>query len=400
MDNRINFTKRRLESLPPAPEGTRVTYHDAVTPALQLRVTHTSGKTFYMRRRIDGQSERVKLGTFPQMTVEQARRQVAELNGAIAKGANPAEVKRVAKEEPTFGEVFEHFIRHKRNRAGQPLSARTVEEYRKVIDTHAAGLKNEKLSKITPERLKMLHKGVSSPAQANKVKAIISTVFNYARQEGITALPNPSAALKNKFIPSRERFLLPSELPRFFAAVAESPLADFFLLGILTGARRSNVQAMRWVDIDQAEAVWRIPMTKNGLPQTVPLPPEAVAILERRKTEAVHGEAFVFPGPGKTGHLVEPKWAWGAVLQSAGITNLRVHDLRRTLGSWQARQGASLAIIGKSLGHKTHQATAVYARLDLDPVRQSVESATAAMFEAGGIKEPAQIIPIRRKASA
>jgi integrase len=182
--------------------------------------------------------------------------------------------------------------------------------------------------------------------------------------------------------------------------VAESPLGDFFLLAILTGARRSNLQAMRWQDVNLERAVWTIPKTKNGLPQTIPLPPEAVAILEHRKAEAIHRETFVFPGPGKTGHLMEPKRAWDAVLKAAGIEDLRIHDLRRTLGSWQARQGASLAIIGKSLGHRTHQATAIYARLDLDPVRQSVESATAAMFEAGGIKESAQIIPIRRKASS
>jgi integrase len=75
-----------------------------------------------------------------------------------------------------------------------------------------------------------------------------------------------------------------------------------------------------------------------------------------------------------------------------------LHDLRRTLGSWQARTGASLAIIGKSLNHKSQQATAIYARLDLDPVRQSVNTATAAMFEAARLKEGAEVLPIKRGA--
>ena len=79
------------------------------------------------------------------------------------------------------------------------------------------------------------------------------------------------------------------------------------------------------------------------------------------------------------------------------MTDLRIHDLRRTLGSWQAKTGASLAIIGKSLNHKTHQATAIYARLDLDPVRQSVNTATQAMLEAAGVKPPANVVPIKRK---
>ena len=74
------------------------------------------------------------------------------------------------------------------------------------------------------------------------------------------------------------------------------------------------------------------------------------------------------------------------MLNNAGLTNLRIHDLRRTLGSWQAKSGASLAIIGKSLNHKNQTTTAIYARLDLDPVRDSVNTATNAMLVTGGLK--------------
>jgi integrase len=66
----------------------------------------------------------------------------------------------------------------------------------------------------------------------------------------------------------------------------------------------------------------------------------------------------------------------------ARLDDVWIHDLRRTLGSWQARSGASLTIIGKSLGHKSQQATAIYARLDLDPVRESMERATSAILVA------------------
>jgi integrase len=62
---------------------------------------------------------------------------------------------------------------------------------------------------------------------------------------------------------------------------------------------------------------------------------------------------------------------------------LRIHDLRRTLGSWQAALGTSLPIIGKSLGHQSLEATQIYSRLELDPVRQSVERAGAALLAAG-----------------
>jgi len=121
------------------------------------------------------------------------------------------------------------------------------------------------------------------------------------------------------------------------------------------------------------------------------LSPEAVVVLDARKDSGV----FVFPGDGVTGHIVEPKKAWATLLKTAGIEDLRIHDLRRTLGSWQARTGASLPIIGKSLNHKTHQATAIYARLDLDPVRQSVNTATAAMMEAAGLKNKTEVVQLR-----
>ena len=115
----------------------------------------------------------------------------------------------------------------------------------------------------------------------------------------------------------------------------------------------------------------------------------------------------MFPGPGASGHMVEPKNAVIRVMKRAAIpygrndpNGVTLHDLRRTLGSWQAKTGASLAIIGKSLNHKSQQATAIYARLDLDPVRASVNTATAAMMEAGGMKEAAEVVPLPKRGTA
>ncbi len=152
---------------------------------------------------------------------------------------------------------------------------------------------------------------------------------------------------------------------------------------------------MRWEDINFDRSEWRIAETKNGTPQTVTLSPEAIEVLRNR----IPAEAtiFVFPGIGKQGHLAEPKKGWQRILDRAGISDLRIHDLRRTLGSWQAKQGASLAIIGKSLNHKNQSTTAIYARLDLDPVRDSVNSATSAMLAAAGLKDSADVVKLNRK---
>jgi integrase len=100
--------------------------------------------------------------------------------------------------------------------------------------------------------------------------------------------------------------------------------------------------------------------------------------------KTLRGE-YVFPakrGGSKTPHLVEPKKAWATICRQAGLDNVRIHDLRRTLGSWQAMMGTSLQIIGRSLGHRSLQSTEVYARMDLDPVRASVTGAAVAMLHA------------------
>ena len=92
--------------------------------------------------------------------------------------------------------------------------------------------------------------------------------------------------------------------------------------------------------------------------------------------------------------MSDPKKAWARVLNRAGLSNLRIHDLRRTMGSWQAKTGASLAIIGKSLNHKCTATTAIYARLDLYPVRASLEKATTAMLVAVGVKSEADVMEL------
>ena len=137
-------------------------------------------------------------------------------------------------------------------------------------------------------------------------------------------------------------------------------------------------------------ALWTIPheQAKAGESIAVPLVPDAVDILKRRH-ESANGSPFVFASRGKSGHIIEPKTAWDRVLKRADIEDLRLHDLRRTFGSWQAASGVSLNIIGKSMGHKNQSTTAVYARLALDPVREAVNTGTAAMMAAARAKPDA-----------
>jgi integrase len=181
---------------------------------------------------------------------------------------------------------------------------------------------------------------------------------------------------------SRDRFLHPDELPHFFESLnaeENDAIRDYVYISLLTGVRKSNVLSMRWEDIHLERREWLILETKNGDSLRVHLIEKVIDILKDRVRKYGQRE-WVFEGYGVTGHLVEPKAGWKRILQRAGIKDLRLHDLRRTLGSWQAATGANSFMIGQSLGHKSPQSTAVYARLNIDPVRDSVEKATQAIL--------------------
>ena len=196
---------------------------------------------------------------------------------------------------------------------------------------------------------------------------------------------------------ARERFVQPGdEYVRFAAALIQEPketIRDFFWMCLFTGARRSNLLSMEWSQVDFDLRVWRIPVTKNGDSQTVPLTPNAIEILRRRQADEEAHECWVFPSDrtgrktGVKGHLTSPKKAWARLLDRAKIDDLRIHDLRRTAGSYMAIQGVSPTIIGKALGHRSTQATAIYARLTQDPVRQALENAQAAF------SKPEKLLP-------
>lgn len=400
MEARFAFTKGRLSSLPTPEAGVRVSYHDAKTPGLQLRVTEAGTKTFSVYRRMKGggRPERITLGKFPAMTIEQARMAASALIAEIESGASPAAVKRAVRAELTFAQAFDQFLAGKRKRDGSAISDKTKRDYRDLVRLYLGGIRDKKLSEVERADVKAAHAKTTktSAAQADRVVAVVSAVYMYMLAQEQFSGENPAARIQKNPAPSRDRFLQADELTPFFKALSESTntnMRDFFLIALLTGARRANVSSMCWADVDLVAGVWRIAKTKNGTPQTVTLSPEAITVLEARKGSG--DSPFVFPGTGRTGHIVEPKKAWAVLRKAAGIENLRIHDLRRTLGSWQAKTGASLPIIGKSLNHKTHQATAIYARLDLDPVRQSVNTATAAMMEAAGLKQRGEVVRIK-----
>lgn len=383
MATKLNLTKKEIAELPTPPEGKRAEYYDTQIRGLLIRVTSNGKKAFYVRRKKDGVSQRLIIGPFPETSLEEARKKAFELCAALVKGDNPRKKAIAARSEPTFGELLDEYLdQHARQRC---LAAKEIEA---VFRRYLSDWRQRRMNSISKSDVQRKlndianHHGV---VPANHTLTYAKAAINWCINQKVITCENPWTGVEKFKTQARERFIKPDEFERFFAALKNAPnesgIRDYVYLSLFTGARQANVLAMRWEQIDFNLGIWTIPRTKSGDSQTIPLTSAALEILTARQN-SVKGD-WVFPGDGKTGHLVEPKKGWHALLEAAGIKDLRMHDLRRTLGSYMAMGNQSLHMIGKALGHKSPTATQIYSQLSYDPLRQAMEKAQTDMLIAG-----------------
>lgn len=376
------LTKATIEKIQIPAEGFTDT-GDAENKYLRLRITAAGTRTWYLIRKVAGKVHFVKLGRYPETGVAEARKAAEDASAKLLAGDKPGRPK---PDTMTFGDLFTAFIQEKSTPADNPKK-KSWRKDQGNFNLHLQGLAGRRLVDIDRNTIVKLHARLteaSGPYTANRVLALVRSVFNHGVVKLEMPIKNPCRGVTMHREESRDRFLSGPELAEFFRVLhaEETPeqWRDFFMLALLTGARRSNVQSMAWEHLDLAGAVWRIPgrESKNKHRLQVVLSPPALEILNRRR-QAVQGP-FVFPARGKSGHIQEPKKPWRDILTRAGLKDLRIHDLRRTMGSWQLATGASIQVIGKTLGHLNSKTTEVYARMNLDPVRNAVNAATTAML--------------------
>lgn len=423
---RINFTKAKIQALTSGSKK-RVWFYDTAEKGLMVQVTETGAKSFYLYKKVNRVPEKMFIGVFPDTTVEMARKSAIDLKGQVVRGENPQDKKRKERQEETFGAFFQRYLENhsKVFKKSWKYDEREVNKFLKPFF-------NRKLTEIKNSEIRLLHETIlkeNGLYQANRILERVRSIYNKALEWGWEGI-NPAIGIKKYKEKSRDRFILPHEMPHLISAIKlekNETARDYLWMLLLTGARRTNTVQMRWEEINWHQKLWRIPDSKNGEPLIIPLVDQAIEILVNRKKNGT--SEWVFPSdfdPQK--HLVNIKRAWRRVLARAtvsmwrkeerlsevferccwldrdgdylvpfvkeirsraekmnvtlpkGLDDIHIHDIRRTLGSYQAINGSSLQIIGRSLGHKSTQATQVYARLIIDPVRTSVQSAVDSML--------------------
>jgi integrase len=192
-----------------------------------------------------------------------------------------------------------------------------------------------------------------SPISANRVLAVLKKLFRWSLGRGYIDRDPCSGISKPSDEAKRDRVLDAAELAGIWRS-AESmayPFGVAVRLLILTGARREEVGAMRWGEIDLAAKAWTLPgeRTKNGVEHVVPLSDLALSILERVPRLGRH-DGFVFTTTGKT---AVSGWSKAKMTLDAatGVPDWRLHDLRRTVATGLAGLGVSMPVVEKILNH-------------------------------------------------
>lgn len=377
-ERKFNFTEAAIAALPYAPKGKRIMYYDASIKNLALRVS-SQNKTYYLVKKINNQTVFSRIGDASNTPLKKARQIMLEMVDKANHGKNPNDDKRKIRDSITVQEFFDEYYYpdHCELRKGHASRKMDKTALRLYVPQD---IKSHKLLTLTRPDMERMHnntwKRTGSVYSANRALKLMRQMFNKAIDWGMQC-HNPAARIKLFPETKRDRFLQPDELPRFFDALAADPdiyFRAFILLSLLVGQRRRNMQSLRWSDINFKRRALYIKKTKNGDPQAVPLPDQAIEIL--RELETFKTNEWLFPSTKSlSGHLENPQVRWRSMLKRAGIENMRLHDLRRTFASYQAINGASNEIIGKALGDKSPAVIPIYARLTEAPVRQSIQAA-------------------------
>ncbi len=156
----------------------------------------------------------------------------------------------------------------------------------------------------------------------------------------------------------RDRWVTPEELPKLAQAINEEEniYGRYGLwLYLLTGLRRDELLPIKHDDIDKVRKILTITEIKSGSRHYLPISAPVLKIIEQVPVQ--DGNPYLLPGKVAGQHLVNIEKIWFRVREKAGLFSedkykvVRLHDLRRSVGSWLAQSGNSLHLIGRVLNH-------------------------------------------------
>ena len=196
-----------------------------------------------------------------------------------------------------------------------------------------------------------------------------------------------------RFLSAKELATLGETLRAFEAKAANRSALSIIRLLTFTGARKSEIAALKWNEVDLERSCLRLSNSKTGA-KVIPLGPPALAILS--ELTAIEGSPYVFPAEAGGGAFQGTEKIWRKVRDTAKLKDVRIHDLRHSFASVGLAGGDALPIIGKLLGHSDVKTTARYAHLADDPVKAAASRISGAIAATMAGKSKVKIVALRK----
>lgn len=403
----MKISKSTVDKLPcpiisSASKTNQKRYYDDFIKGFGVRVTSSGAKAFFLEKLIHGKLRRITLGRYPELTVEQARKEAQKLLGKIAIGIDPVAEKKESKSKKiTLLQVFNDYIA-----ARNSLKASTILDYKRVLNQAVPDWLNKPLLSITKDMVASRHAshGERSKARANLAMRLLRALFNFAGGAYEDAngkslvLDNPLKRLSHTRtwyrIERRQGVIKRHDLPIWYKGLMQltnrlgeekiEMMKDYFLLVLFTGLRRQEAATLKWADVDLQAKTISISDTKNHERHIIPLSDFLYALLQRRKEGAIN--AYVFPSESKNGHLTEPRKSMLKVAKISGV-HFTIHDLRRTFITVAESLDIPVYALKRLLNHKMNaDVTAGYVVLDVERLRKPMQQITDYLLSCMDIK--------------
>ncbi len=372
MSNSEKLTKKKIDSF--VYRGGWDVRWDSELSGFGVRLYASGKKSFVYSYRFEGRKKLIALGSIHKITLDEARN-IARIKAVqVIKGEDPD-----IRTQNSNSDNVAHFCTVYMERHASKHK-KTWQADKRRIDRNLLPIwSNMSMRAITKSDVINLHSNIGKNAhyEANRTMSLISALFEFAKEWGYLdeMHPNPTKNIKKFKEEKRDRWVTPEEIPALMEAIeAESNIYArmAILMYLFTGARKSELLQAQWTDIDFGRKELRIEDTKAGRVHYIPLSTPAIDLLN--KIPKLPDNPYLFPGQISGKHLVNISKPWYRIKKQANLENVRLHDLRRTVGSWLAQSGNSLHLIGQVLNHSNQRTTAVYARFARDDVRDALEA--------------------------
>lgn len=338
-------------------------YWDDTLESFGVRVYASGRRTYVYTYRVNRRKRLARLGRVDALSLEQARKKASVCLAKVASNEDPQAVSDAVKAAITVEQLVTRYVegyarpQQKMWREIQSsLSRNLLPKFRLTL------ARNLNSADIAPISVLI---GIERPYAANHFLDAVRRMYNWAKRPARLVpadFENPASGIQRFPKRRRRRFITTVEMPKFIRAL-EQDESDYsrhaMWLLLLTGMRMREVLKAKWEHVDWDMGTLFVGLTKNGEPLLAPLC--EAALIQLRMIPRTSGNPYIICGRDPGTHLKDLRSCLCRIRKRADMPDIRVHDLRRTVGSWLAQAGTSLHLIGDVLNHLDTSTTAGYA---------------------------------------